>query len=356
MFRLHVLPAGVGDALVLDYGTTNGLHRVVVDGGVKKTAEPLAGFLGPTPEIELLVVTHIDNDHIAGILHLLEADLSRPRLGDVWFNGFCHLPGPLEPMGPVEGERLTSLMVARQLPWNTNPAFGGGPVTVGEAAAPRTATLPGGLSCTVISPGLDELRKLRATWAPVVQEADLDPARPVEPEPLPPAGRLERMGAVDLPLLAETRTPQDNKEANGSSIAFVASWAGRTVLLTGDAHPAVLLDGLTRWLGPDGTLEVDVFKLPHHGSKANVTAELMRRVKARCYVFSSSGEGRSQHPNDQAVARVILGSQGPRELAFNYRNDRTAFWDDPELKAAHGYATRYPQDASLGLTVDLMTL
>ena len=64
VFRLHVLPAGIGDALVLDYGTADVLSRVVIDGGVGKTAGPLADFLGPTPKIEMLMITHIDNDHI----------------------------------------------------------------------------------------------------------------------------------------------------------------------------------------------------------------------------------------------------------------------------------------------------
>ena len=85
---------------------------------------------------------------------------------------------------------------------------------------------------------------------------------------------------------------------------------------------------------------MDLFKLPHHGSKANVTNDLMARIKAKCYVFSSSGEGRSQHPNDQAVARVIAKSSGPRTLAFNYRNKRTELWDAAYLKNAHGYSTR----------------
>lgn len=46
VFRLHVLPAGIGDALVLDYGDDAGQHRVVIDGGVTRTAPALASFLG----------------------------------------------------------------------------------------------------------------------------------------------------------------------------------------------------------------------------------------------------------------------------------------------------------------------
>ncbi len=240
-FRLHVLPAGIGDALVLEYGTDDATSRVVIDGGVGKTAPVLAEFLGPTPDVELLVVTHIDNDHIQGALAMLEKRLCEPTIGDVWFNGFRHLPeSPLESMGPVEGERLTNLIVDRGLPWNAHPAFAGGPVAVPDAAHPPVAVLPGGLSCTVLSPGPAELQALRPKWLPAVQEANLDPTAPLPEEELPPAGRLERMGSPDVAALAAQRTPPDTTEANGSSIALLVSWAGRSALLAGDAHPDVL--------------------------------------------------------------------------------------------------------------------
>ena len=220
--------------------------------------------------------------------------------------------------------------------------------------ARRWRCCSGGLSCTVLSPGPAQLRALRPTWQSAVHEAHLDPAALLPEEELPPPGRLERMGAPDLEALAAQKTPVDSTEVNGSSIALLASWAGRTALLGGDAHPDVLLAALDGWLGKDASLDVDLFKLPHHGSKANVTNALMKRVRARCYVFSSSGEGRSQHPNDQAVARVIVNSTGARTLAFNYRNARTEVWDDPTLKDERGYSTCYPNAGHGGLTIDLL--
>jgi hypothetical protein len=357
IFRLHVLPAGVGDALVLDYGTGSGVSRVVIDGGVGKTADPLAQFLGPKPKIEMLMITHIDNDHIAGALKMLEQRVSAPTIDDLWFNGFRHLPtSSLESMGPVEGERLTTLIVDRGLPWNANPTFGGRAVMTIGGSSPPVATLPGGLTCTVLSPGREQLVRLRRKWVAAVDEANLNPATVTPEEPLKPPGRLERMGRIDVAKLAAEQSPLDNKEANGSSIAVLASWAHRTALLSGDAHADVLIDTLNQWLGPNGTLQVDVFKLPHHGSKANVTNELTVRVKAKCYVFSSSGEGRSQHPNDQAVARVIVHSTGPRTLAFNYRSKRSELWDAMYLRTAHGYSTQYPNAEHGGLTIDLLSL
>ena len=300
------------------------------------------------------MVTHIDNDHIAGLRKVL---LAAPELAvdQIWFNGLRHLPAPpLERHGPAEGDRLSTLITERSLRWNT--AFGGGAVAVGPGPAPATVTLSGGLALTVLSPGVEQLVALRRRWRPVVVAGGLDPAEPLVEEPVQPPRRLERQGEVDVAGLARRRTQPDHSEANGSSIALLAQWAGRSVLLAADAHAEVLLDTLDRWLGSNGSLDVDVFKLPHHGSKANVTEDLMRRVRAQVYVFSSSGEGRSQHPNDEAVARVIEFSSGERTLAFNYRNVHTELWDEKALRDRHGYRTCYPPAGAPGLSIDLMPL
>ena len=95
----------------------------------------------------------------------------------MWFNGFRHLPNSsLESMGPVEGERLTKFIVDHGIPWNANPTFRGRAVMTGGDSTPPVATLPGGLSCTILSPGRDQLAQLRRKWVPVVDEANLNPA------------------------------------------------------------------------------------------------------------------------------------------------------------------------------------
>jgi uncharacterized protein (DUF486 family) len=47
-----------------------------------------------------------------------------------------------------------------------------------------------------------------------------------------------------------------------------------------------------------------MFKVPHHGSKGNVTADLLNHFDCRHFLFSSNGE-RFGHPDRAAVARVI---------------------------------------------------
>jgi beta-lactamase superfamily II metal-dependent hydrolase len=351
IFRLHALPAGNGDALVVDYGTTAHTRRVLVDGGVSKTAPAVEKFLGPDAVLQLLIVTHIDNDHIAGVVKLIES-VHPPKPKEVWYNGYRHLPeSRLEAMGPVEGERLTRLIEEHRYPWNR--LFHDKAVAV-SAATSSKVTLDGGLACTVLSPGLQQLEILRqkSTWTQVVQQGGLDPKVKVPKEP--PLPGLERLGAINIDALADAKTAADTAPANGSSIALLLEFAGRRCLLAGDAHPDVLISNIDEIFGAGKPLDVNVFKLPHHGSKANVTTELIRRVPASTYVFCTDGSGNQRHPDDAAVARVI--KYGPRSplLAFNYRSSRNTSWDDVSLKARHQYRTEYPPPGSSGITIDIL--
>jgi hypothetical protein len=156
--------------------------------------------------------------------------------------------------------------------------------------------------------------------------------------------------------LADRATPADNSAANGSSIALLVEYADRRLFLTGDAHADTLIEGIDRLVGKGETLTVDVLKLPHHGSKANVTRELLRRVRATTYVFSTDGSGNQRHPNDEAVARVIRYADRP-SLAFNYRSSRTLSWDDDGLKDRWNYSTLFPPEDRPGrLSIDLIAL
>ena len=93
------------------------------------------------------------------------------------------------------------------------------------------------------------------------------------------------------------------------------------------------------------------FKLSHHGSRANVTQELMRAVQAENCVFSTNG-AQFGHPNDGSVARVIVGSMRPT-LWFNYSTARNQRWAEPALRAKYGYQVRYPEGGQAGVAIEL---
>jgi hypothetical protein len=105
----------------------------------------------------------------------------------------------------------------------------------------------------------------------------------------------------------------DRRVPNLSSIALHIRHAGRTALLTGDARGDYLLEGLeaAELLAADGTIHVDVFKLPHHGSQENAAPALFERIHADHYVISADGV-RYKHPSASTL-EWLVHSRPPKD-------------------------------------------
>src|SRR5918996_17080 len=160
MFSLEMLPAGHGDALWIEYGDRDRPHRILIDGGTGPTYDVLrARVAALTPEerkFELMVVTHIDADHIEGMIRLVQDERLAMQIGDLWFNGWKHLP--MDVFAPAQGEILSALLVELGIPWNK--AFEEGPACVPDDGPLPKIELEGGLRLTVLGPTSAELARL----------------------------------------------------------------------------------------------------------------------------------------------------------------------------------------------------
>jgi hypothetical protein len=359
MLRIEMLPAEYGDCLWVEYGAPGAVRRVLIDGGTYGTYEALKKRLLARPAaertFELLVVTHIDNDHIDGIVRLFQNPHLGARFNDIWFNGWPQIRNVHDDvLGPAQGEYLAARLETSALPWNC--AFCGGPVVVPDQALLPRIDLAGGLRLVLLSPSVEKLVRLRAEWEAIITAAEKDyPApgatgdwlRRLEGDALyrPDQEIDDTLGEEmpDVATLARKRSAADRSAANGSSIAFLLEYGGARILLGADAHPGVLTSSLGRYLHEEhqGTLELQGLKLAHHGSRANVSGALLEQLACERFLISTNGR-RHKHPDPETIARIVAPRQGP-ELVFNYCNARTGVWDDRDLKQAYRYRTAYPQ-------------
>lgn len=370
MFRVEMPPAGNGDCLWLEYGDADHAHRVLIDTGWAKTYPELRRRILALPKehrvFELLIVTHIDADHIQGAVPLLQDDEVGCRFDDIWYNGWRHLEGlaptpPPDILGAREGEFVGVLLEDRGLPWNTNPAFAGGPVLVPDAGDLPVIALTGGLTLTLLSPTRDRLVGLIDTWRDDAERAgftpgDKDAVRAQLRSGKYASVRLDELGGVTdeiVPapedVLGESEGPagHDPSPPNGSSIAVLAEYDGTRALLTGDAWPSVLVPALQR-LGAtrDRPLKVDTWKLAHHGSWANISPELIELIDTPQVLVSTSGST-FHHPHRKAIDLLIANKRhrGAVELVFNYRVDSTEPW--VQVPRGCGYRSTYPAGVSM---------
>lgn len=374
VFRVKLLPALHGDCVWIEYGEPDALRRVLIDGG------PLGAYGALRTEIEklplehrtfeLLVVTHIDADHIDGIVKLL----LHPELGvkfrEVWFNGWPqikHLP-TLAAAAAAQGEGLRGALSGSYLDHllvrsgeGNNARFRGRAVCVADEGALPVVALDGGLELTLLSPTVDKLRDLRATWMQAFRKLGGEPDdaalvqsklakdkrfRGDEGPPLAVPSGFDEAAALALDL--------DDAVANGSSIAFVAEYADRRCAFLGDAHAPLVEKSLRRMArGRDeARLRLAAVKLSHHGSKGNTTPGLMKAIDCRSYLVSTNGSV-FNHPDDEAM-RCVVHYAKPARLLFNYCSDRTAGWSNTGPAIDPDYTARYPAHDGEALGLDLL--
>lgn len=350
-----MLPARQGDALWIEYGAARRPTRILIDAGtrgtykvVKERAEQVAG----EPVLELLVITHVDSDHVGGAPKLVVDGELRLQARHVWFNGREQLER--RALGPVEGEILSAAIAKRG--WQLNTCFPKKVAVVTGSTLP-TVTLPGGMAITLLSPTPAGLKRLLPVWLDAVRDAGLLEGQ---------AGALEeaarRRGVAlgdrvpDVDALTAA-SPIDTAPANGSTIAFLAEYEGMSCLFGGDAHPDVLVTSIKKLLKDRGAtrLELSGLKVPHHGSAHNVTEELTRLVHARKYLFSTDGT-QTEHPDPPAVARILKSLRGEAELVFNYKTPFTEPWRNRALQTRFGYTAHYPPAGGAGIVAELQPL
>ena len=327
-FSLEVLRAEHGDCLLLHHGD----DIVLIDGGpsgvYKATLKPrLQELMAARPQplfLQMVMVSHIDDDHIIGLSDMFgeavdreENKLGPPEwtAGELWLNAFGALTGagPTAGEGDARGAALNDLVTtapgsetkaiatsvkngialhedAIALGLARNASVGGGLVQRGGANA--TVEVVPGLTFTVLSPDQPQLAKLQAKW----EKWEKDHA-------------------------AKEAANLDRSVFNLASIVVLARSGERTMLLTGDARSDAIVAGLEGegLLNDAQPLMVDVLKLPHHGSSRNVDEKFFARVHARNYVIS--GNGRDGNPENDALTMLCdsrLGDADPWTLWLTY--------------------------------------
>jgi hypothetical protein len=281
-----------------------------------------------------------------------------PPLGEV--DEHEHLAGK-------HGLFLDTAIALREFPWNDK--FGGGRVVANDdGGGLLSIELEGDLTITLLSPTLRQLKELGPEWDSSVQGAGLGGASVAEvleemedlhyrTDLLADTGTLghKPSGPIEIDKLLAIPDSRDNTKANGASIAFVATFAGRSILFTGDAHADVLLDSIKKMVGSGSNqkLRVGAVKLAHHGSKNNVSIELLKKLDTRTFLVSTNGGSGHYHPDREAIARIVAGTwrEAPSEetvrLLFNYENDYTKIWDDEDLKREYNYEVYFPADGDV---------
>lgn len=379
LFTLEALQAKHGDSLLLHYGKAKTPKLIVIDGGpagvYKGSLRPRLAELkesrspdGPL-SIRMLMVSHLDDDHINGVLSFLNDLVENKHDGvelpfdivTLWHNSFDDIVGNESdkmiaalsaavksvssggavsagvPLSRSGGTLAASVPQGREVRNNAkllalsiNDPFG--TLVAAPAKGKKTVPIGDGLKFTVLGPIADRIEELQIEWNAVLQKKGL---------------------ATDKDGAALAAAYLDESVFNLSSICVLAQAGKKSMLLTGDARgddvlKAVKSSGLLK----SGTLHVDLLKLPHHGSDRNVETDFFRAITADHYVVSADG----RHGNPEvSTLQMISEARGKARFTIylTNREKRLDKFFASEKKNGKKYKVVYRDPKSLSLWVDL---
>ena len=97
-------------------------------------------------------------------------------------------------------------------------------------------------------------------------------------------------------------SPEGNSQgdSNNGSIVLYTKLGGLKWLFTGDLEA----EGEEKLMKKNPTLNVDVLKVGHHGSKSSTTEDFLEKISPQWAIISVGENNRYQHPHQEVLDRL----------------------------------------------------
>lgn len=363
---VDMLPANEGDCFLVTVEEADII--ILIDGG---TAETYNSFLKAKLQklnqsgkcIDLLIVTHIDDDHIGGILELLRENGSNQeskiiKIKNIWHNSYRHLQFKREKeTGKAEKQILSNYIVAGSAQENLEKADSRKDISVKQGSTLAALILKGGyqwnhqfegkaICCdgentisigkecqiTVLTPDKEALNRLAKIWKKELKSKRFafefsddelfDDAyefymrffeNPIECVDKQISDSTQEL---NIEKLANQEGNPDTSKTNQASISILLEFQGKSLLFLADTHADEAIKKL------NGRNQFDLIKLPHHGSSRNISRKFIDDMETDTYLISTNSV-RYHHPDLETVAKIICKKTTYRKnIFFNYRLEK----------------------------------
>lgn len=321
MINLKALPAHDGDSFIIQYGDhEENVSNILIDGGrgqqiVRELAKEVERINNDKESIDLLVLTHIDEDHILGLLQLFElSTFNKECIKRVFFNSKSLLSEEFDGK-VVEDTNLMINLEKEKISFKQGETFEKklNNLNIEKMKIIESNCKPiniNGAQLTILSPDKKDLKKLYFSWEKAFKKEN--PTEEIKGSKT--SDNISFEDAIKNPF------KEDKDIVNRSSISFILEYEGRKILMLGDSHPSVVLKNLIKIYG-ETEIEFDLVKIAHHGSKSNTSNDLLSHIICKNYLVSTNKENRHGFPHKEALSRIVknnISKNLETNFYFNY--------------------------------------
>lgn len=360
MLSIKALSARDGDCFFIRYGNTeSGVYtNILIDGGrgdkvVKQIKNEILRIQTEKESLDLLVLSHIDEDHIQGLLKLFSDDkfnknciksilfnsrelLSKHYNDEMLEDSQLLIPKNKEEISFKQGQTLWKYIQTLNMSEETSLAH----------SACNAIELNGAV-ITIVSPNEEILTKLSDNWTREFRKNELD--KEIS------AKRSDYKCGIEELL----RNPfkEDCAIINGSSISFILEHEGKRILMLADSHPSLVRKKLEE-LYQGRETRFDFVKVSHHGSKANTSNDLLRLINCTNFLISVNKGNSHAFPHKEALSRIVNNNYNKgrsTNFYFNYSGIAENIFSEDELSKYKIICTEKKMDEEV-LEIDLWKL
>lgn len=343
--------AGCGDGIHIRFTGDDGrYHNILIDGGTENghlydvtIRKEIEQIIKRQEIIDLWIITHIDDDHIGGILRLIndeaifnQLDISKTK---IWYN--------YSQWDYDTGIRNTNLKSVRQ--GIKLREFLSKNVHLSEFITDELGTIDFcGAKLTLLSPNSEKLKKLMTKWER--EEIKIVKKKSASKKVSQTSDYKTKIEDFNLEAFKE-----DDSEVNGSSIAFIFTFNGSNFLFLADSHPTVISRSLLNlgFLANEKRLELAYMQVSHHGSKFNTSDLLLDLIKCSHFVISADGFNKHNLPNKETLVRIMKRNPGTHlQFYITQKNRITTSIFDVDGKI-EDVSILYPEAGKNHLTFNL---
>ncbi|WP_162056135.1 ComEC/Rec2 family competence protein [Pontibacter pamirensis] len=310
--EFNILHAFHGDSILIKTFDTN-LHEfvILIDGGTAQTFRySLKEQLKDLSHINLLILTHIDSDHIAGLISFLKSSLINDiKIDEIWMNNPDLVEVSTGELISVrQGDNLRNLILEKK------PGAKLSQISTKDKSINRS-----GIEFTILSPTLEIVNKLYEQWELLRLIDKKKNKKNISSNKRTYLQSLEELSTK--PFSPDQNVSNDI--FNASSISFILKCPDISLLLLADSRPEIISQSL-RGLSyhEQNPLVVDFVKVSHHGSLNNTSQELLSLIVCNNYLISTNGGTADHiHPSRETIARIVYNSNRSDKLLkiyFNY--------------------------------------
>ena len=294
--KFNFFKALAGDSILISTDKTN----ILIDGGFGVTYEeqiqPKLNRLNNC--LDLVVLTHIDEDHICGLIEMVKNDRKNTnKIKELWFNSIKSIRIRKNKNVSVSyGQEQTfdTLLDEQNVPVNNE-------VFLTTTDNQKKYTINNEIELQLLSPYESDLR--------ILEEKEPKNQNSTE------CGRHKATHV-------STKFGNDNRPPNKSSIAFILKYNAKEFLFLADANIDVINCSLAE-LGysEDNKLDIEFVKLSHHGSLENINEDFLKMINTDKFVILTDGKNKhNNHPNKEIFPLIIEHQAKDKdiEFIFNY--------------------------------------